>query len=228
MHPLAQPDLYIAPSLLAADFSRLAHEIARVESAGARLLHLDVMDGHFVPNISFGVPVIERIRPATSLYFDTHLMIREPARYAESFARAGANGITFHIEVVPNVDGMIDRLRALRVGVGVSLNPRTPIEQLSDLLPRVDLVNVMTVEPGFGGQAFMADMMPKVRWLRQRLRPDQRLEVDGGVNLDTIALAAAAGADTFVAGTAVFGAPDPAAALVELRQRCQQAINEAK
>ncbi len=214
--------LQIAPSLLAADFSCLADELARLDGAGVSVLHLDVMDGHFVPNISFGVPVIERLRSHSTLYFDTHLMIREPARYAEAFANAGADGITFHIEVVSEAAEVVRQLRTLGVDVGISLNPGTPVESLAAVLPTVDLVNVMTVEPGFGGQRFLPEMMAKVRWLRERLNPAQRLEVDGGVNLDTIASAATAGADLFVAGTAVFGAANPAMAVSELLERCDQ------
>lgn len=216
---LKSPRLRIAPSLLAADFARLADELARIEAAGADLLHLDVMDGHYVPNISFGIPVIEKIRGVCGLYFDTHLMISEPERYAEAFVKAGADGITFHTEVAPQPARLIERLRSWNVTVGVSLNPRTPVSALDACLSLVDLVNVMTVEPGFGGQAFMPDMLDKVRALKPRLRPDQRLEVDGGVNADTIALVTAAGADTIVAGTAVFRAADPATALAELKRR---------
>lgn len=214
--------LQIAPSLLAADFSQLANEVHRIEHAGIGVLHLDVMDGHFVPNISFGIPVIERLRGRTSLYFDTHLMIQQPARYAKSFAEAGADGITFHIEVEPAPHRLVDQIRAIGLGVGISLNPRTPVEALAEILPHVDMVNVMTVEPGFGGQRFMVEMLDKVRWLRTRLRPEQRLEVDGGVNPDTIGAAAEAGADVFVAGTAVFGAADPAAAVSDLLRRCEK------
>lgn len=223
MRPLAEPRIRIAPSLLAADFSRLRDEIARVEAGGAELLHLDVMDGHFVPNISFGVPVVAAIRPVTGLFLDTHLMITDPRRYAEPFVKAGADSITFHVEASSNPRQVIDHLRRLDVVVGVSLNPHTPVRALDGLLDLVDLVNVMTVEPGFGGQSFRAEMLPKVRDLAARLRPDQRLEVDGGVDARTIADAAASGADTFVAGTSVFAARDPAETIGELRRAAESA-----
>jgi len=216
----------IAPSLLSADFSRLADELRRIEDAGAEVLHLDVMDGHYVPNISFGIPVIERLRPISTLYFDTHLMITDPGTYAEPFVRAGSDGVTFHAEVVRDANAMIDQLRRLGVGVGVSINPKTGVDVLLAFLDRVDLVNIMTVEPGFGGQRFMPEMLDKVRFLRKRLRPDQRLEVDGGVNRDTISTVVAAGADTLVAGSAVFGAADPAAAMRELTRLAEAALVE--
>ncbi len=223
MRPLAEPRIRIAPSLLAADFSRLRDEIARVEAGGAELLHLDVMDGHFVPNISFGVPVVAAIRPVTRLFLDTHLMITDPRRYAEPFVKAGADSITFHVEASPDPRRVIDHLRQLDVVVGVSLNPHTPVRALDGLLDLVDLINVMTVEPGFGGQSFRLEMLPKVRDLAARLRPDQRLEVDGGVDARTIAAAAAAGADTFVAGTSVFAARNPAETIGELRRAAESA-----
>lgn len=223
----SQPRLRIAPSLLAADFARLRDELAEIEAGGADLLHLDIMDGHYVPNISFGIPVIEKIRGVSNLFFDTHLMIREPARYAEAFCKAGADGITFHTEVAPEPRRLIESLRSLGVAVGVSLNPGTPLASLDAVLAEVDLVNIMTVEPGFGGQAFLTDMLAKVEALSTRLRPDQRLEVDGGVNRKTVARVTSAGADTLVAGTSVFGAPDRRAAIAELRRLALEARRAA-
>lgn len=216
--------LRVAPSLLAADFCRLREDVAIVESAGAEVLHLDVMDGHFVPNISFGPGVIAHLRPVSKMFFDTHLMIEEPARYAEAFANAGTDLITFHIEVTDNPDEVINEIRKHNCGVGVSINPTTEIDTIEAILPKVDLVLVMSVWPGFGGQSFIGDVLTKVTQLRDRLRDDQRLEIDGGINAETIALAAKAGVDTFVAGTSVFGDPDPAAAFNRLTQAAQQAV----
>jgi ribulose-phosphate 3-epimerase len=207
--PLAAGATCIAPSLLAADFSRLREDVAVLESAGAAVLHLDVMDGHFVPNISFGVPVIESLRKRSKMYFDTHLMISEPGRYAEAFARAGSDLITFHIEVADRPMELVEHIRGLGVAVGVSLNPTTPAAAIASIVDQVDLVLVMSVWPGFGGQKFIADVLPKVGELRAMLRPEQRLEIDGGIDETTIAAAAAAGADTFVAGSAIFRRPDP-------------------
>jgi ribulose-phosphate 3-epimerase len=220
----AAPAWTIAPSLLAADFGRLRDEVAAVEAAGATVLHLDVMDGHFVPNISFGVPVIKSLRKYTRLFLDAHLMIAEPQRYAEAFVKAGCDHITFHIEVVQDAASLVDHIRGLGVTVGVALNPTTPASSVAPILDRVDMVLVMSVWPGFGGQTFIHDVLPKVRELRARLAPGQRLEIDGGIDADTIGLSAAAGADLFVAGTAVFGKPDPAAAMTRLREIALQAI----
>ena len=217
----------IAPSVLAADFARLEAEIRRVERGGADVLHLDIMDGHFVPNLSFGVPVVASIAKTTELFLDTHLMIEEPGKYAEPFVRAGAGGITFHIEVVDKPEQMIRQLRDLGVKVGVSINPGTPVSSLDAILNDVDLVLVMTVWPGFGGQSFIADCVPKIRELSQRLRSEQWLEVDGGINRETAAIAAAAGADTLVAGSAVFGASDPVGEIDELRKRAERAARSA-
>ncbi len=222
---LAEPAIRIAPSLLSADFSRLDEAVNKLESAGASVLHLDVMDGHFAPNISFGVPVIASLRKRTKMFFDTHLMIQEPRRYAEAFVKAGADHLTFHIEAADDPKATIEHIRALGASVGVSINPATEIDAMVPILEKVDLVLVMSVWPGFGGQSFIEDVLPKVEALRRRLGDHQRLEIDGGVDPTTIGRAAAAGADTFVAGTAIFGAPDPTEAYAELYRRAVDAAN---
>jgi ribulose-phosphate 3-epimerase len=208
----------IAPSLLAADFARLREEIRCIEEQGADLLHLDVMDGHFVPNISIGPPVIESIRPITKLFFDAHLMITEPMRYAEAFVQAGCDHLTFHPAVVKEPAEVIRHVHDLGVSVGVCLNPSVPPESIWAIIEQVEMVLIMSVWPGFGGQQFIPDVLAKTAEIRKRLRPDQRLEMDGGIDAHTIARAAAAGVDTFVAGTAIFRAPDPGAAIRNLRE----------
>jgi ribulose-phosphate 3-epimerase len=208
----------IAPSLLSADFSRLGEEIASVEAAGADLLHLDVMDGHFVPNLSIGVPVVESISRCTDLLLDTHLMITDPGRYAEAFALAGAGNITFHIEVAEEPRALVRQIHDLGVKAGVALNPGTPAQRIDGIIEDVDVVLVMTVWPGFGGQEFISDCLAKIETLAGRLRPDQWLEVDGGINRRTAGAVAAAGADTLVAGNAVFASPDAGVEVRELRK----------
>ena len=220
---LAEPRIRIAPSLLAADFARLVDEVRRIEEAGVEILHLDVMDGHFVPNLSFGVPVIEKLRLVTELFFDVHLMITDPAKYAEPFVKAGADLVTFHIEVDPQPSGLIEGIRSLGARVGVSLNPSTEAAALEPALSDVDLVLVMSVWPGFGGQQFIESSVDKLKAIRPRLRPDQRLEIDGGIGPDTVAKAVQGGADTLVAGSAVFGQPSAADAVHELLQRAESA-----
>lgn len=222
----------MAPSLLSADFSRLEQEVAAVEAAGATILHLDVMDGHFVPNISFGVPVIQSLRKCTKMFFDAHLMIADPKRYAEAFVKAGCDHITFHIEALePRVStradireprAVVEHIHNLGVSVGVSLNPTTPVSAIEPILDGVDMVLVMSVWPGFGGQKFINDVLPKVTELRRLLTEHQRLEIDGGVDAATIGPAAMAGADTFVVGAAVFGTPDPPAAMNRLHHLAEQ------
>jgi ribulose-phosphate 3-epimerase len=217
----------VAPSILAADFARLAEAVAVVERAGAELVHLDVMDGHFVPNITFGPPLVAALRTATKLFFDVHLMIEEPLRYAEAFVKAGSNLLTFHIEVDDHPRRLIEHIRGLGAAVGVSLNPDTPAASVEEILPDVDLVLVMSVWPGFGGQSFMPQVLPKIEELRRRLRPDQRLEVDGGIDPDTVASVVRAGADTLVAGSAIFRAPSPAAAMNELKEMAMKADTDS-
>lgn len=217
------PLIRIAPSLLSADFGHVARQIAAVEAAGADLLHLDVMDGHFVPNLSLGVPVVASVRKHTALPLDVHLMITDPAKYAPAFAAAGASLITFHIEVADEPKALIRQIRNLGVKVGVSLNPGTPAEALLDIIDQVDLVLVMTVWPGFGGQQFMGECVEKIGVLAQRMRSNQWLEVDGGIDPQTAPRVVAAGADTLVAGSAVFSQPDPGLAVRTLRAAAEQA-----
>jgi ribulose-phosphate 3-epimerase len=210
----------IAPSLLASDFAHLADEIGRAEAAGADLLHVDVMDGHFVPNLTIGPVVVEKIRAVTDLYLDVHLMVSEPGRYIQAFAEAGADNLTFHAEVVSDPQALAGRIHELGCEAGVTINPDAPPEMLRAAVPHVEWVLMMTVFAGFGGQEFIADVLPKMRTVKGWLRPEQRLEVDGGMNEETAARAAAAGADVIVAGTAVFGAPgrDYAGAIAALRR----------
>ncbi len=219
---LAEPRVRVLPSILSADMARLGEQVRCVAEAGAEAVHVDVMDGHFVPNISIGVPVVESLRACTDLYLDTHLMITDPAKYAEPFARAGSDLIGFHIEVVDDARPVIERIRSLGADVGITLNPTTPVSAVADVVGLVDLVLVMSVWPGFGGQKFIADVLGKVAELRGMMGPAQRLEIDGGINVETIARAAEAGADTFVAGSAVFAKPDPAAAFVELERLARE------
>jgi ribulose-phosphate 3-epimerase len=208
----------IAPSILDADFARLADEIAAVELAGVNMVHLDVMDGHFVPNITIGPPVIAKLRKVSRLVFDSHLMISEPARYAEHFVQAGVNHITFHIEAADEPKKLIDKLHKLGVTAGICLNPGTPVEQIQTIAPLCDMVLVMTVQPGFGGQKFMPEAAKKIARIRKIVGPGIRIEVDGGIDSQTAPIVVSYGADTLVVGHAIFSKPDRAAAINTIRE----------
>jgi len=203
----------IAPSILSADFARLAEEIAEVESAGVNMVHLDIMDGHFVPNLTIGPPVVAKLRKYSKLVFDTHLMITDPSAYAERFVDAGANHITFHIETVDEPEKLIDGIHELGCTAGVSLNPETPVQAIEKVAPLCDMVLVMTVHPGFGAQQFIQEAAKKIVKVREIVGPDIRVEVDGGINPQTARVVTSYGADTLVAGNAIFSKPDRAAAI---------------
>lgn len=210
----------ISPSVLACDFARMEEEIKRVDSF-ADYLHIDVMDGMFVPNISFGMPVIRSIRKVTDIIFDVHLMIEKPERYIDDFVNVGADIITIHYESTSDPAGVLKKIKSAGKKAGISIKPATDVSVLLPLLPLCDLALVMTVEPGFGGQKFMSDMMPKVRELRNIIRQNGlgiEIEVDGGINVNTAALAASAGADVFVAGSSVFASSDAEKAIADIRE----------
>lgn len=201
----------LAPSILSADFARLGEEVRAVEAGGAALIHVDVMDGHFVPNITIGPAVTRAVRGVTELPLDCHLMIEQPARYVEAFVEAGAEMVSVHVEADRHLHRTVHRIRELGAKAGVVLNPATPLEALTEILPETDFVLLMSVNPGFGGQRLIPAVLRKVRALREwidRDRLDTRIEIDGGVNLDNLDEVAASGVDMIVAGSAVFGADD--------------------
>jgi ribulose-phosphate 3-epimerase len=215
-------NIKIAPSILAANFACLGDQVKEAAEAGADNIHIDVMDGHFVPNISFGPPVVESIRPLVDKFFDVHLMIEQPERYLDAFAKAGADGLTVHYEACPDLAQTIKAIRDTGCQVGVVIKPDTPVEAISGVADQLDLLLIMTVYPGFGGQSFIEESYARIRQARElldRVNPEADLEVDGGINQETAARVAAAGANVLVAGNAIFRAKDGIeSALTRIRQ----------
>lgn len=221
MRPHHTSMIEIAPSILSADFTKLGQQIEIVERAGASLLHVDVMDGRFVPNITVGLPVVKAISRATQLPIDAHLMIVEPGRYAEQFVKAGAHMVSVHIEADPHAHRTLSGIRAAGAQAGIAINPATPLSALDEALKFADYVLLMSVNPGFGGQKFIPESLDKVRRLRKMIDErglKARIEIDGGIDAENVAEVASAGAEIIVSGSAIFGAPDPAVALRELRE----------
>jgi ribulose-phosphate 3-epimerase len=226
---MAYARIEIAPSILAANFTNLGDEIRTVEEAGADVIHVDIMDGHFVPNLSLGIPVVASLRKATRLPLDVHLMIEQPELYIEEFIRAGASRVLVHQEATAHLDRALAMIRELGAEAGAVINPATPVGMLSEVLDKVDTILVMTVNPGFGGQKFIPNSYQKIRQLNQiraRYNASFRIEVDGGVEPDNAAELAQAGANTFVAGTSIFHTADPAAATRQLKKLATQALSQ--
>ena len=217
----------IVPSILSADFAHLADEIARVERGGVSMLHLDVMDGHFVANLTIGPPVVECVRKATRLHLDVHLMIENPGRYVAEFVKAGANSVSVHYEACRHLDGVLGMIRKAGAMAGVVLNPGTPVAVLEDILHVADYVLLMSVNPGFGGQAFIPEAVGKIRELREmreRYNHTFRIEVDGGIGPDNVVQVVRAGAQILVAGTSIFRTPDPAQAVRSMMHQASEAL----
>jgi ribulose-phosphate 3-epimerase len=226
---MAYAKIEIAPSILASNFAKLGDDVRAVEQGGADVIHVDVMDGHFVPNISIGVPVVVSLHKATRLPLDVHLMIERPEEYVERFAKAGASRILIHQEATVHLDRALTLIRESGAQAGVVINPATPVAMLTDVLDKVDTVLVMSVNPGFGGQKFIPGAIEKIRQLnegRARYNGAFRIEVDGGVDAENVAELARAGANTFVAGTSIFHTPDPAAAVRNLRKLATEATSQ--
>ena len=219
----------ISPSVLSCDYGRIAEELKSLEECGSDYIHIDVMDGHFVPNITLGAPVIKCVRKSCSLPFDVHLMISDPLKYAGDFCRAGADIVCFHIESDSDAGKTVDKILSCGAKAAIALKPATPAEEVFPYLDRLSMVLVMTVEPGFGGQSFMEDMLPKISAVRKEIERrglDCEVEVDGGINFSTIAKAAAAGADVFVSGNALFSSPDRREAVEKFKSTAKQSFKK--
>ena len=214
----------INPSILSADFARLAAELSVITKAGVKMVHLDIMDGHFVPNITIGPPVVEKLRTHSKLFFDCHLMITEPRTYSPAFIKAGANNITFHIEVEKRPADLIKMIHDRGASAGLCLNPKTPVKTIEKYAHLADMILIMTVHAGFGGQKFIHYAAKKIKAVRKLVGPDIRVEVDGGINTKTTPLVVGFGADTLVAGHAIFSKKDRIAAINALRRSCKQTI----